>query len=604
MPTTSAATPEGLRYVKELETLLGYYDDRGLAGETLTRAEADFLVALARYRFAPPDGTLISGRAHVVIFGGAGSGKSTAANILAGTAVAEVNAQAGYTRHPIAYFREERGPIDELLPRRLGRLARSDSADPGNMDEDIYGWRRLEGDLADTDFLRSHVVWDCPDLTTKDAVHYQSRVIEIAGLAHIGLYVASDERYNDELPTNFLQALLDAGKSIVVALTKVSPTDAAELTRLFQDQVLSRLRQRHRVVAVITIPSPPDLRLDSLWTEEFPHGRQLRDAIARVSDDPVHLRADARQAAGKYLTERQTRLLEPLRRDLGEWRAWAEMVRQQANESAQRFEREYLRRFEHRQFQDALARLQSLFALPGQLSYLWQALELARTPYRLLKRLTRRFVPSFGPTSADPDAALDILRRDMIESLLIGTATRKGRHPLWREIHAELESSAPARIEPVYQRVRQAQRQELDQRLATVSASIPQSVESNAAAKWGARLVRAAADLGALWAAGYVGYHYIGNLLSPLSILLMLAALGGTEELVDWIARQYVHSHREGIRHQQREQVRELIRVAYIEPLLLLPEGKGARLIQLAELAERLPRDLQAAVAAAGRGAP
>src|SRR5262249_49076645 len=41
---------------------------------------------------------------HVAVVGGAGAGKSTVVNFLAGAVVAEANPQAGYTRHPSAYL--------------------------------------------------------------------------------------------------------------------------------------------------------------------------------------------------------------------------------------------------------------------------------------------------------------------------------------------------------------------------------------------------------------------------------------------------------------------------------------------------------------------
>src|SRR5712671_4904976 len=41
---------------------------------------------------------------HLAVVGGAGAGKSTVVNFLAGAVVAEANPQAGYTRHPTAYL--------------------------------------------------------------------------------------------------------------------------------------------------------------------------------------------------------------------------------------------------------------------------------------------------------------------------------------------------------------------------------------------------------------------------------------------------------------------------------------------------------------------
>src|SRR5713226_8234574 len=48
---------------------------------------------------------------HVVVVGGAGAGKSTVSNMLAGDVAAEANPQAGFTRHPIAYT-SANGPIN------------------------------------------------------------------------------------------------------------------------------------------------------------------------------------------------------------------------------------------------------------------------------------------------------------------------------------------------------------------------------------------------------------------------------------------------------------------------------------------------------------
>src|SRR5262245_29810135 len=101
---TDAVLEAGRQLLADVEDLCAYYQSRGLEGEGLAPAEARFVLALVRYRFAPPAAKLISERAHVMVFGGAGAGKSTVSNVLVGASVADVNAQAGYTRHPTAYF--------------------------------------------------------------------------------------------------------------------------------------------------------------------------------------------------------------------------------------------------------------------------------------------------------------------------------------------------------------------------------------------------------------------------------------------------------------------------------------------------------------------
>src|SRR5437588_819363 len=89
-------------------------------------------------------------------------------------------------------------------------------------------------------------------MTTWAATGYVPRLLEIVGLADVVLYVASDERYNDEVPTQFLQLLLQTGKPVVVCLMKMREADAPALVAHFQQEVLSRLPPG--VVGTLAIP--------------------------------------------------------------------------------------------------------------------------------------------------------------------------------------------------------------------------------------------------------------------------------------------------------------------------------------------------------------
>src|SRR5262245_38813902 len=73
---------------------------------------------------------------HVVVVGGAGAGKSTVANMLAGAVIAESNPQAGFTRHPIAYT-SATGPVTWAAHLGfLGPLTRLTQPSPSSLDED------------------------------------------------------------------------------------------------------------------------------------------------------------------------------------------------------------------------------------------------------------------------------------------------------------------------------------------------------------------------------------------------------------------------------------------------------------------------------------
>src|SRR5262249_32578594 len=114
---------------------------------------------------------------------------------------------------------------------------------PPDADEDVYQVRRIPAASAGPaeSPLADFVIWDCPDMTTWASVSYVNRLMEVAALADVVVYVASDERYNDEVPTQFLHLLIKAGKAVVVVLTKVKEEDAHALAEHFRRDVLGRL---------------------------------------------------------------------------------------------------------------------------------------------------------------------------------------------------------------------------------------------------------------------------------------------------------------------------------------------------------------------------
>ncbi|HMC65522.1 MAG TPA: GTPase, partial [Gemmataceae bacterium] len=198
---------------------------------------------------------------HVAVVGGAGAGKSTVANLLSGVAIAEANPQAGFTRHPVAYTSANGTLAWPAHLGFLGSLQRLDQASPSSLDDDVYQVRRIPVDAGNFSLLPGFVVWDCPDMTTWASSGYVSRLLEVAGLADVIVYVASDERYNDEVPTQFLRLLLQAGKPVIACVVKMKEADAPALLSHFQNQVLGGLPPG--TVACLPIPFlPPDQLTD------------------------------------------------------------------------------------------------------------------------------------------------------------------------------------------------------------------------------------------------------------------------------------------------------------------------------------------------------
>ena len=196
---------------------------------------------------------------HVAVVGGAGAGKSTVVNLLTGAGAAEANPQAGFTRHPVAYT-DVNGTLQwPAHPGFLGSLRRLSEPGPANLDEDVYQLRRVTPDRMSASLLKGYVIWDCPDMTAWAASGYVPRLLEIAALADVVVYVASDERYNDEAPTQFLHHLLLCGKPVVVCLMKMKEADAPAITAHFQRAVLGRLSRDALACLAIPFLTPEEL---------------------------------------------------------------------------------------------------------------------------------------------------------------------------------------------------------------------------------------------------------------------------------------------------------------------------------------------------------
>jgi hypothetical protein len=524
-------------------------------------------------------------RGNVAVFGGAGAGKSTVTNILVGADVAEVNPQAGFTRRPTAMVLGTSSDARQW-PDHLGILSRLDDSRSADQDADFYGINTLANGTEHASFLEQFHIWDCPDLTTKDAAHYESRAIEIAALADVAVYVASDERYNDLLPTHFLQALLDAGKPVVVALTKVSPLDADSLIDLFRTQVAEKLRRNENIHAVIAIPFPGRQRMASIWTSEFPHGDALRQAVRKAVGSLESCRNRLAVESRRYLAERQGRLLDPLRKDIGEWKAWTEQVRLCCNEAVARYEREHLNRLDYPEFHEARERLIASFAPPAPFDLPWRFLEILRWPIRWLRGKAAD-LSQLGSHTFSSDAALDRIRRGIIEQLQVAVSARKSRHRFWTELHAELEKFSKSKIEPHYREIRDRQRRTFGEKLRQVTGAATDLLTRQPRLAAGVQLGRLVLEIGLLI---YVCYRMWQANWSIILIVLALPIVAGITDLfARWLAGAYVNRMRTQVIDHQKQDVRMVIQQSYLDQLVHLPREAGTSLQNMAGVADRLP---------------
>ncbi|MBV9122044.1 MAG: 50S ribosome-binding GTPase [Planctomycetes bacterium] len=521
---------------------------------------------------------------HVVVVGGAGAGKSTVANLLSGDAAAEANPQAGFTRHPIAYS-SQAGPIPWAGHLGfLGPLQRLPQSSPANLDADVYQVRHVSPDPLAAGLLKDFVVWDCPDMTTWAATGYIPRLLEVAALADVIVYVASDERYNDEVPTQFLYLLLWAGKPVVACLLKMKEGDAQALAAHFQREVLDRLPGK--AVACLTIPylTPEQLADPSqLARYRIP----LLNQVAVLGEPPAAARRRVVLWGSQYLSAAQEKLLGVARQDLSALRSWRELVQTGQAEFDDRYRREYLGSEKFRRFDEALVRLLDLLELPGVGRVVSNILWVLRTPYRLLRELVTK-------TLTRPEAASQPERNVLEEALAAWlnllrkeASRRAATHPLWAHIdegfEAGLTDKARERFQQGYRSFQLGQTEEMEH----TARAIYEELEKNPALLNTLRGGKLAIDVAAITSAFLVGHIGLQDF-----ILVPLAA-SVTHQLVELLGKQYVDNQREQARQRQQALMARAISGPLAEWLIQWPTTGGSTFERLQLALRRIPNAIQ-----------
>jgi energy-coupling factor transporter ATP-binding protein EcfA2 len=528
---------------------------------------------------------------HVVVVGGAGAGKSTVANLLSGAHEAESNPQAGFTRHPIAYTHTD-GPAHWAGHLGfLGPLQRLTEPAPSSIDEDVYQVRRVPVDPSLFDLLKDCVVWDCPDMTTWAAGGgerggYISRLIEASALADVIVYVASDERYNDEVPTQFLHLLLQAGKPAVCCLMKMHEADVPSLLDHFQKEVIAHLPGG--VVGTVAIPFlTPEQIADP--AHQVPRFRiPLVNQVAVLTSPPEAARQRSVVGAMRFLTTQQEHLLSVARQDLTALQGWQALVERGKAEFNRRYQQEYLTSEKFRGFDEALVKLIELLELPGVGKVLSGALYVLRTPYRLLKGLVTKAMsrpeapgrPELPILQEALAGWLDLLRRE--------SARRAGQHGLWKHVAGGFHSGAlgDAAGEQFQEHFRKFQAG-LTLEVDRTARSLYEELAKRPGVLNTLRGSKFALDVAAV-AAGIVvmGYGWNDIILVPLFASL-------THQLVELVGKQVVEVHRERTRERQQALMEQHLSNPLAVWLTEWPATGGSSFERLQQALRRIPGSIQ-----------
>lgn len=245
----------------------------------------------------------------VVIAGGTNVGKSTVFNWVVGEAVASSSPLARHTKAPTVYAHA--GELSALkdghfLPR-YQRLALTTQSEPAQ--------ERSEGAGAEAYFLLRHerdevkgvVLIDSPDI---DSTHARNREVaeDLLFLADAVLFVATPEKYNDQLCVDYMSLAARLGKGLTCVLNKGA--DEA-VTRDVRDVLLPRLDGDARLLELPYTPNPEPATQASFRGE-------LQALVLQPREEAAGLREGARRGAQQELARGLVDLIARLRQELAE----------------------------------------------------------------------------------------------------------------------------------------------------------------------------------------------------------------------------------------------------------------------------------------------
>jgi hypothetical protein len=518
---------------------------------------------------------------HIAVLGGAGAGKSTVANMLSGNAAAEANPQAGFTRHPIA-FTSANGHIH--WPDHvgfLGPLRLLSDQSPSNLDEDVYQVRRVPMDEHSQVLLQNFVVWDCPDMTTWASTGYVPRLLEVAGLADVIVYVASDERYNDEVPTEFLRLLLQAGKPVVCCLMKMREKDAPAFVSHFQQAVLSRMPAG--TVACLAIPQLNASQLADPARQAPQYRIPLLNQVAVMGEQPDATRRRVVRTATNYLISSADALTAAARGDLAALEEWRRLVEIGRNEFEERYRREYLNSEKFRRFDEALVRLLELLELPGVGRLVSQTLYVVRTPYRLLKGFISRAMSRPESVNMPELPVLEGALAGWTDYLRKEALRRSGNHPVWAHINRGFDHGLSNEIHSRFQRGFHNFQLGMADEIEKTARALYEDIEKNPAVLntlRGSKFALEVASIAGVVAAG--GINWTDVILVPLAAAV-------TQHLVEWLGKQYVDTQREQARMRQLQLVQRYVSQPLGEWLIQWPATGGSEYERLQTALRRIP---------------
>lgn len=559
---------------------------RGQAELSVHAAHLRLAAALTRNVIGPSANGQPAKPLFVAVVGGAGTGKSTVVNFLAGAVVADANPQAGFTRHPTAFVPSALSAPWPSHLGFLGPLQRLGDDKPANLDEDVFQVKRIPTPTG-SDAMAEFVLWDCPDMTTWASANYVSRLMEVVALADVVVYVASDERYNDEVPTQFLHLILRAGKAVVCCLTKMREEQAEPLMEHFKKEVLGRLPTPTGdipPIPVTTIPHLPLAARNDPAGAGAKHRLPLLNQLLALCSSAEATRARTLGNALNYLEAAGAGLLEVARRDLNELDLWRGFVETGKRQFEERYRHEFLAGEAFRRFDATRDQVLHMLELPGPGRFLCGLFAVIRWPLQYLVGVAGKSLATAPPPSQSEQAVCTAAMTDWLNLLQAESLRRAGTHPIWKHLTHAFDSGLRTHANDQFaQALRALEMKETDE-LDRTARAVPERLANNPTLLTGLRVAVVGVDV-ILLALFFVvfwfpeWYHF---LFLPL-------VFGLTRMLVEFGVGVVVDAGRARVRGQREKLLSEHLTGPLAAWLNERPASGGTSLEKLQTVLHRVP---------------
>jgi len=184
------------------------------------------------------------------------------------------------------------------------------------------------------------------------------------------------------------------------------------------------------------------------------------------------------------------------------------------------------------------------------------------------------------------EAALERVRRGLIEQLQVAAAARRTRHRFWNELHRSLDGEALESIDPAFRDIRARQRVDFEERMRRVTGAASALVARRPllvrALQYGRLILELFLVIGATW--------WLWSRVNwPVLLVAIPLLLGLIDAAIRFGCKRFIDGYRDDLVRMQRDDVREAVHAGYLEPLLKLPKGAGPRLAEISDAAEKLP---------------